>query len=196
MKEIPFTDLHGQIITMMDRELPSFLSYHSTDHTEYVIQQSEVIARTENIDESVLYLIKVAALFHDIGFIRQYKDHEAAGCEIASGILTNFGFLQEEISQICGMIMATKIPQRPGTIHEMIVADADLEYLGTSLFEPISQLLYKEMHYLDPRLSKADFNLIQINFLRKHSYHTDFCKQFREEKKNEHLRKLEFECLG
>ena len=195
MKEVPFTELYGQIIEMMERELPSFLTYHSTDHTKYVIQQAEVISNMEGIQERELYLIKVAALFHDIGFIRQYKDHESAGCEIAWNILDSYNFSREEMEQICGMIMATKIPQRPNTISEMIVADADLEYLGTALFEPISHLLYKEMHYLDPNLSESDFNLIQINFLRKHAYHTSFCKQFREDKKMEHLRRLEAECF-
>lgn len=195
MSELPFSEIYGQIIATMERELPSFLTYHSAEHTKYVIRQAEVIASMEGINERDLYLIKVASLFHDIGFIRQYKDHEAAGCEIASGLLGYYDFSQEEIDQICGMIMATKIPQRPNSISEMIVADADLEYLGTSLFGPISHLLYQEMHYLDPNLSEADFNLIQINFLRKHSYHTNYCKQFREGKKTEHLFRLEAECL-
>ena len=44
--------------------------------------------------------------------------------------LPKFGLSEKDIELICGMIMATKIPQNPKTKLEKIIADADLEYLG------------------------------------------------------------------
>ncbi|MBK9983033.1 MAG: HD domain-containing protein [Saprospiraceae bacterium] len=185
-----FPALHDEVFHMLDHQLPSFLTYHSPKHTRYVLEQAEIISMHENVSAHDLYLIKTAALFHDIGFIQQYKDHEEAGCEITREFMHRYSFDPADAKKIFGMIMATKIPQRPHTLLEMIVADADLEYLGTDLFYKVSQLLYKEMLYLDPDLDIPSFNQIQIKFLSAHTYHTDFCKNNREEKKLQNLREL------
>jgi uncharacterized protein len=185
-----FEELHHKVFHLLDTRLPSFLTYHSPKHTKYVLEQAEMISMRENVSDHDLYLIKTAALFHDIGFIQQYKDHEEAGCEITREYLERYSFDPVDAEKIFGMIMATKIPQKPHTLSEMIVADADLEYLGTDLFYKVSQLLYKEMLYLDPDLDIPAFNQIQIKFISAHTYHTDFCKNHREEKKLQNLKEL------
>jgi uncharacterized protein len=185
-----YQDLHDEVFDILHSRLPSYLTYHTPDHTAYVIAQSEMISRHENVDDYTLFLIKTAALFHDIGFIEQNKDHEEKGCEICWKMLTRYKFTTEEIYQICGMIYATKIPQQPTTLSEKIVADADLEYLGTDLFSPISQGLFKEFQHFDPTLDIDGFNKIQIDFIRHHHYHTTFCLENREAKKQKNLQDL------
>lgn len=185
-----FSEIHDIVFTKLHSQLPSFLTYHSPKHTKYVLDKVEYISMQENIEEHELYLIRIAALFHDIGFIKQYKDHEEAGCEIATDYLKPYSFDAGELDQIYGMIMATKIPQNPVTLAEKIVADADLEYLGTDLFYKVGQLLYHEMHYLDPDLDIHAFNQIQIKFISAHRFHTDFCKEHREPKKMQNLQEL------
>ena len=186
-----FEEIYHKAFHMLDTQLPSFLTYHSPRHTEYVIEQAEFIGINEKVSQSDLFLIKVGALLHDIGFIRQYKNHEEAGCDIAIEFLKEFSMSPEYIALVCGMIMATKIPQTPKTLNEMILADADLEYLGTSHFHPVSEMLYQEMHYMDPDLDRTGYQRIQIDFLSKHSYHTSFCRQHREIQKQIHLRQLQ-----
>lgn len=185
-----FRTLYDKAFHLLDSQLPSFLTYHSPKHTTYVLQQAEIISIYEKVSDHDLYLIKVASLFHDIGFIKQYKDHEEAGCEIAAKYLKQYSFDEADKQQIYDMIMATKIPQAPKTLNEKIVADADLEYLGTDLFTKVGQFLFNEMHYLDPYLDIPAFNQIQIKFLSAHTYHTDFCKNNREEKKAQNLKEL------
>lgn len=185
-----YEEIHHRIFQLLETELPSFLSYHSPLHTAYVIEQAELIASHENINSNELILIKIASMLHDIGFIQQYKNHEEAGCQIAIQLLEELSFSQHEIDQVCGMIMATKIPQSPRTKSEKIVADADLEYLGTDLFVPVSRLLFQELHYIDDALTSAEFQRIQIDFLTNHTYHTDFCIRHREPKKKHHLQQL------
>ncbi len=185
-----FPVLHDEVFHLLNHQLPSFLSYHSPKHTKYVLEQAEYISKQENVSDHDLYLVRVAALFHDVGFIRQYKDHEEAGCEITKEFMSRYAFDPLDKEKIFGMIMATKIPQNPHTLLEKIVADADLEYMGTDLFYKVSQLLYKEMLYLDPHLDVHAFNLIQIKFISAHTYHTDFCKNHREAKKMQNLKEL------
>jgi uncharacterized protein len=186
----PYEEIHQKTFHLLESELPSFLTYHSPLHSAYVLKQAELIAAHENITAEDLILIRIASILHDVGFIRQYKDHEEAGCEIAYSLLQEASFSPDDILKIQGMIMATKIPQMPNNIHEKIVADADLEYLGTDLFPTVSQLLYKELHYLDNQMTQEDFRRIQIDFLSGHHYHTDFCIHHREPVKQMHLAQL------
>ncbi len=185
-----YQEIHDSVFNLLENQLPSFLTYHSPQHTAYVVDKAVLISGHESVDEEDLLLIKIAALFHDIGFIRQYKNHEEAGALFAREVLPGYTFNPDEIDKICGMIMATKIPHQPVTLHEMIVCDADLEYLGTDLFYPVSQLLYQEMHYVDPDFTPADFHQLQIRFLSDHRYHTAYCQMNREATKRKNLQLL------
>ena len=186
-----YENIHQKVFHLLETDLPDFLTYHSPRHTAYVLKQAEVIAMKENVTiEKDLLLIKIAAMLHDIGFIKHYINHEEIGCDIATEILSEFSFDRQDIDQVCGMIMATKIPQSPKTMGEKIVADADLEYLGTELFHPVSQLLFQELQYLDPELDLPAFQKIQIDFLSNHHYHTEYCTQIREPMKQKHLAEL------
>ena len=185
-----FQELHDDVFELLNTKLPHTLKYHSPDHTAYVIEKAEYISRQENVSGRELFLVKVAALFHDIGFIIQRKNHEEVGCGICTEKLTKHDFDPKEIEAICGMIMATKIPQSPKNLLEEIVADADLEYLGTDLFYPISQNLFQEFKNYNPALTINKFDEIQANFMRRHHYHTNYGVTHLEGKKQQHLKEI------
>ena len=185
-----YQELYDDVFHILRSQLPPYLTYHTPEHTLHVIEKTGLIAQQENVNGRELYLMKIAALFHDIGFIRQAKNHEEISCEICSLKLVRYDFPTHEIESICDMIMATKIPQQPKNLLERIVADADLEYLGTDQFYPISQTLYHEFKHYDPQLTIERFNELQINFILRHHYHTDYCIANREEMKQKHLQEL------
>ena len=185
-----FQRLQSHVFGIMEDKLPKHLTYHSIEHTKHVMDRSEFIAKKEGKSEYDISLLRTAALYHDLGFIETYRDHEEKGCEYVKADLPNQGYSKEEIDRICGMIMATKIPQTPHNDLEMIIADADLEYLGTEQFDEIGDLLYKELLHFNPNLTRDEWNDIQIKFLKAHKYHTDYCKQYREWKKGENLDSL------
>lgn len=184
---------------LMDRfknNLPNYLTYHNAAHTRYVLDKATLIAQAEKIEGEQLYLVKVAALYHDSGFLNRMVDHENEGCEIVKAELPPHGFSAVQIHEICQMITATKIPQRPQNLLGKIVADADLEYLGTDLFDLGSQRLFDELRHFNTDLTHLEWLKIQIGFLESHQYHTDYCKKFRQPKKMEHLARLREELLA
>ncbi|HSI71016.1 MAG TPA: HD domain-containing protein [Gillisia sp.] len=164
----------------LENWVPHHFTYHDAAHTRYVLEQAEVIAGHENVTGRDLLLVKIAALYHDIGFIEGRHDHEALSCKVASDDLKNSLLTGAEVKKVCGMINATQIPQEPKDLLEKIVADADLEYLGTNNFEKFGRRLYKEMRHFDSTLNPRKWDEIQIDFLTKHTYHTNYCKQYRE----------------
>mgnify|MGYP007067824091 FL=1 len=86
--------------------------------------------------------------------------------------------------------MATRIPQLPKNKLEEILADADLEYLGSDNFITKADELFREMQSVNAQLTLDKWNELQISFLGNHHYFTDFCKQHKEPIKQHHLQQL------
>lgn len=185
-----FNVILKDVTQLLNNKLPKHLTYHSTEHTLYVLEKAIYIAEKEKVSKTDLELIKIAALYHDIGFIQSHENHEKVGREIAKKQLKSYGYSNEDINSICGMIMATEIPQKPKTHLEAILADADLEYLATKHFEPVSELLYKELKYFNKDLTRAEWNQIQIDFISNHRYHTTYCKRYKSFRKWNNLKTL------
>ena len=188
--KITFEEIYTHVTDTLIRELPTYLTYHNIAHTLYVLQRVIFIAEKSGVSKSDLELLKIAALYHDIGFIKTHVNHEVVGCEIARKELKAYHFSEVSIAIICGMIMATKIPQQPHTLLEQILADADLEYLGTKHFNSVSEKLYQEMIHYNASLTRDEWNAIQVKFITSHHYHTAFCKQYKTHRKINNLKQF------
>lgn len=177
------------MIWRLSYELHPGLIYHNTAHTLDVLEQSIYIAEAEGLPEKELLLLKTAAVYHDSGFLFRYKQHEEKSCEIAKADLQEF-FDEHDLNKICGMIMATKIPQSPRKLAEQIICDADLDYLGRSDFEPISNNLRKEFLQFGILKEDSDWDQIQIGFFESHHYFTATSRARRNPVKLRHLDQL------
>ena len=178
------------IVDKLTRELPSNLYYHGVHHVLDVLSAAEMLGKEEKISESEMELVRVAVLFHDAGFTVSPKNHEQIGCQLVQNKLPGFGYNNDEINSICGMIMATTYPQQPKNHLEEIVCDADLDYLGRDDFFTIGNTLLKEMNTNGSITSEADWNKLQESFLESHHYFTNTANRLRNKKKQEHLEKI------
>lgn len=179
------------ILTKLSNELSPKLAYHGVHHTLDVLKMASEIAENEGIEGKNLNLIKTAALFHDSGFVKnKHEGHEAEGCLIAREHLPGFGYSEKDIDIICGMIMATKIPQSPKNILEEILCDADLDYLGRDDFYPIGLTLYEELQTYHLLNGEQAWNRLQVSFLSAHRFYTTTNKLQREPVKLRHLESL------
>ncbi len=176
----------------LKNELPEKLFYHGLHHTLDVVDAAENIALQENIDSANMELLKVASLFHDTGFIKQYQSNEEIGCEIAKEFLPQFNYSNAEIEKICEIIMATKVPQTPNDHLGEIMADADLDYLGRSDFYPIGKTLFEELNAHGISLDENKWNQMQVKFLSNHKYFTKTSREMRDEEKQKQLEKIKF----
>jgi len=180
------------IVHHLEQNLPSDLFYHGIHHTFDVFDAALVIAENEKIDSADdLTLLKTATLFHDSGFTIDSSKHEECGCDLAREILPACDYTDSQIDQICGMIMATKIPQQPLNLLERIICDADLDYLGRDDFFKIGDTLYQELKAFDKIKDVTQWNQLQISFLSNHQYHTEFSRGNREIKKQENLQEIQ-----
>jgi len=175
------------ILDKLERELSGDLTYHGMHHTLDVLYVTEELCYFEKVSPYEAILLKTAALFHDSGFTINNKDHEVLGCNIAREHLPRYGFSTPEIEQICGMIMATKIPQSPRNPLEQIICDADLDYLGRDDFFSIGSSLYEELKAYKVLETVETWNRLQVGFLEKHAFFTETNKRRRSPQKSRYL---------
>ena len=191
MTESGFQQLKADILQKLHDGLDPRLTYHSVAHTKDVLQQAERIAISEKVSDSrVLLLIKIASLFHDTGFLSTYRGHEERSCELMFEILDPRMFVQGELSMIQGMIMATKIPQTPGSLPDKIICDADLDYLGRDDFNEISNNLKEEFLTYSIIENEHQWNVLQVEFFQNHVYFTETSIKERYPVKMRYLEKL------
>jgi len=175
------------ILSEMHVGLSGLRTYHSLEHTLDVYASTITIAEEEGIAGEDLVLLKTAALYHDSGFLVDPENHEAGGCHLAREHLPGFGYDEEQVEKICAMIMATKIPQQAQDRLSEVLCDADLDYLGREDFFLVGDRLYQEMKAHGGLATRREWNLLQEEFISKHSYYTATSRALREPKKQEHL---------
>lgn len=191
MTESRYQLIKAEVLSLLSEKLDPRLTYHNLAHTEDVMCHVERIAEGENITSpGEIMLLKVAALFHDSGFLHVYRHHEEKSCQILQEHLREDDFTPEEVKRIKGMIMATQIPQTPHNLMEKIICDADLDYLGRDDFEKISNGLKEEFLVYNVITSEADWDPLQIGFFEAHNYFTETCRLDRTPKKLQHLHML------
>jgi len=183
-------DMVDFVISLLNNKIPDSYYYHNVEHTLYVMHNAVEIGKAEKCTEKEIELLKTAALWHDTGYISTYNGHEEESCVLVQQYLPGYGYDADDISRICGMIMATKIPQSPKNKLEEIIADADLAYLGTEQAAVLANNLFKELDALNLLLTKASWNKTEISFLKNHHYFTAYCKQYRQQAKNDYLNLL------
>jgi HD superfamily phosphodiesterase len=185
-----FSAFKSYFTGFLKAELSPDLHYHGFHHTLDVYAYAVEIAKAEGISRDDLTLLKVAVLLHDAGFTQTYSGHEDVSERIAKSLLPGFDFNADEIDRICSMIEATKIPQKPVSLLDKIIADADLMYLGTDRFKEIGDTLFEEMKVYSGLQTRKQWDAIQIKFLNMHHFHTDYCRSHFEHQKQKNLQQL------
>ncbi len=171
-------------------ELPKNLLYHNLEHIEDVLSASLTIALAEKLSAGEIELIRIAALFHDAGLTISLQDHEHRGCLLARQLLPGYGFSPEQVEAVCGMILATRLPQSPKNKMEQVLCDADLDYLGRDDFFQTGKKLFDELVVLGKVRNEEEWNRMQRSFLESHQYHTNYSREHREGRKREHLQRV------
>lgn len=186
-KKLEFKKVQDFIIGKLEKELPENLHYHNLKHVKDVYNAVLRYIGEYRIEGEEATMLKTAALFHDAGFIVRAKGHEEISCSYAAEFLPSFGYSDAQVEMICGMIMATKIPQTPKNKLEQILADADLDYLGRDDFFTISDRLFQELETAGTITNEDQWNKIQVDFFESHHYFTDVAQQARNAKKAQNL---------
>jgi len=170
---------YGSVMQRLRFDLNVKYLYHDSRHTEDVIRQVQEISYREGVSAEELALLKLAALYHDLGFLVQRANHESAGVDLFMNEAENSDISEDDKQRIARLILVTKIPQQPNNLLEAIICDADLDYLGREDFPTIAEFLYLELKACGEMNDRKRWNEVQLSFLGNHHYHTDSSRKLR-----------------
>ena len=77
------------IRALFEEEIGGHLLYHDIVHTEYVVHQAGIIGQHSDLKPEEMNIVKVAAWFHDSGFVSCSVGHEEASKDIAREFLSS-----------------------------------------------------------------------------------------------------------
>jgi adenylate cyclase len=188
---IQFTDIQEIILDKLEKELPETLFYHNVKHTVDVVTEVELIGWAEGCSDEEILILKTAALFHDLGHVVSYDDHEFQGTVFAREMLPQYNYSSDQIERICSLILSTKLPPEPADLLEAIICDSDLDYLGRSDFIPVSNTLFEEMKARNKMNDLNQWNKMQVKFISGHQYFTKTARRLREVNKQLQIERIQ-----
>lgn len=170
-----------------EREDPK-LSFHNSIHIKEVVEAVRKISKHYQLSERDSAIVKIAAYFHDVGYYEAgCTGHEARGADLAEAFLRENQVDEEMVSQIRNCILATKPPQNPTNLLEEIVCDADLYHLGSDWFTIRNKLMRRETEATGLQVDKNEWRRETIELLENHHYHTSYCRNLLDEKKQANI---------
>ncbi|MGE0560884.1 MAG: HD domain-containing protein [Flavobacteriales bacterium] len=165
------------------------LVYHNINHTYDVVEAVKTISSTLDVTDKDFETLLIAAWFHDIGYLESMYEHELHSANHATAFLSEKGIEKERIKTIYQCILATKLNATPNTLLEKILVDADLFNLGTPKHFNNAALLQEELGFLrNKKIEDVEWLKIEIPFLKRHFYQTEYGKMMLEPIKQEHLK--------
>lgn len=166
--------------------------YHNFDHTLEVVEHVKEISTAMHVGPANKEIVLLAAWFHDTGYLFSPVEHEERSVKLATEFLKANRYPAAKLKKVCGCIRATKVPQRPRTDLEKIMADADLLHLGKRDSIARGEMLRTEIESMSGKaLPEEDWIKQSISFHLGHHYHTTYAVKKYSGSRDRNLRTLQ-----
>ncbi len=169
----------------------SEFSYHNFEHVLSVTEAANILAQEAGLTDDEKETLLLSAIFHDIGFGEDPKDHEVHSERIAREFLTSQNYDSSKIEIISNCILATKMGWKGTDKMCCLMKDADLSGLANPNYKSIAENLRQEKNATqDLELDEHQWIKENIGFIQNHHYFTDEAKRLFDAGKKKNLNKL------
>ncbi len=173
-------DLEKRLYNEILSENSLNLQLHNPDHIHGVINQVELLCRSENIPEEELLLVQSAAILLFTGLSESITNFENTSSEIARRMLPEYSYKTRQIEQICNMILASRAPFQPQNKLEEILIDARMEFIGRPDYPTCVKRLFLEYKSMDVNVTLESVVENQIKLLQEFRFYTLAAQRLRE----------------
>lgn len=177
------------VSALYKEKLNSRFPFHNLKHIQRTVKAVELIADHSKISDSDKEIVTLAAWFHDIGQLEDYEDHEQKSADIAKKFLKENNYPAEKIEKVAQCILVTDLENKPTSMLEKIIRDADIIHLGKKSFFKRNNELRKEWkQILAKTFSDAEWTKNDIEFFKHNPFMTEYAKSQYNEQREINLR--------
>ncbi|MEL4308787.1 Pycsar system effector family protein [Joostella sp. CR20] len=165
------------VTDLFEKKLSPKNKYHNLMHTQNVVSAVTKIATYENCQPHDIFLLQLAAWFHDTGYTKTDVGHEAESIIITADYLNQIDISAADKTTVEKLILATK-PSVPSTSKlEQIIKDADCSHVASEEFFEVSEQLRLELIYKkEEDITELEWLYQNKEFLDKHAFYTESAK--------------------
>ncbi|MBL3654544.1 HD domain-containing protein [Fulvivirga sediminis] len=169
---------------------PNDLCFHNIHHTKMVVKATKEVCDKLEVGDDIQEIVTIAAWFHDTGYLKDYSNHEEESKIIAQDFLSKKQYDPGKLEEVLNCINATKFGHKPLSLSEKIICDADVYHLTCKkYFEWLEKLRVEWEKRLNTYLSDKQWYNDNLEFLKKHSFCTDYGKNVLEKRKQKNINK-------
>lgn len=165
--------------------------FHDIEHTRFVVRKTAQLLKNSTISQKDYELGIITAWSHDLGYKQGSLNHEERSVELVSSWMKEYSYSASDILEVSKAIMASKIPQNPVSEIGKAICDADMAHLASPQYDHWADKL--EAEWVATKTfpnDKSQLLDIQINFIQKHQYITDYAIATWESRKQKNLARL------
>jgi len=167
-------------------------SFHNYKHVKRTVKAVNLIAENSKGSAADLEVLNLAALFHDIGIIESYNNHEERSAKIAEEFLRKHNYPVDKINKVKECIIVTNLSRQPKNNLENIIRDADVIHLGKKSFLKRNIELRQELkNVIGKKFTDKEWCEFDLKFFANQKFYTDYAKKNLEKRKNEHIKQIQ-----
>ena len=183
-------EVEAHIAGFFAQNISSEYVFHDLGHTIQTVAATKTIGEGFRLDAEDMLNVQIATWFHDTGYAEGPIGHEERSCANVARFLEG-KISAAQISAIQTCIRATKVPQKPESLLEQIIGDADLSHLGMEIYWDRTSRLRQEFVLTRGNvMSDQDWVDFEINFMLTHEYHTVVAQELFNKRKGKHIQQL------
>lgn len=169
-------NVEKHVLQVLRSKLGPVYLYHNIGHTLRVVKGVETLVVGENVEEQDANALRIAAWFHDIGYINGGENHEELSVSMASQFLKEQNVEDGLISKVALLILSTRMGHEAQNNLEAIIRDADCMHFALKDFLDISELLRLEWEQTSS-IYLSEIEWIEKNiefFTQNHKYYSTY----------------------
>lgn len=168
---------------LVEKLNPDF-RYHNLMHTKTVVEGALEIGKAENLTQTQMEELLIAAWFHDTGYLYEIDGHEEESTHIATAFLSQTNIDIDLIKRINDCILATKLNSISDKKTHNVIRDADMFHLSKDNYKDFANSLRNELSLIDHKhFNDLEWNTLNLNFLVNLEFKTESAKVLMSDKK-------------
>ncbi|MCB0552675.1 MAG: HD family phosphohydrolase [Phaeodactylibacter sp.] len=181
---------------IFEERISSDYVYHDFPHTREVVEAAIEIGLQYNLNEREMRNLQLAGWFHDVGYYGGAEGHEERSCELATAFLQERSYPEEDAAVVMGCIRATQLPQKPDSLLESILCDADLHHLGNEMYwDRCGRVRQELLQTKGIIMSEQEWVDFELGFMMRHQYHSEVARELYSKRKRKHVKQLKKQKL-